>query len=226
MEIVALQIWKIAQVVKFKLLDVEAGHDWLHVQRVWSNAMKIAKSEEEADLSVVQLGVLLHDIADAKFYSGDENIGPDTARSIMMAHKIPSDIIEAVIHIVKNIGYKESISGSKIFRSKALDIVQDADRLDAMGAVGIARAFSYGGFKNRRFYAIGQQPETYMTKESYKKSQGPTLHHFYEKLFKLKDKMNTDMGRQLAIGRHEFMELYLRTFYQELLTHDIETKSE
>lgn len=200
--------------VKQTLKDAEGGHDWFHIERVYKNSILIAKNEP-VDEFVVALGALLHDIADSKFYDGDETVGPKLAREFLFKHNIDSAIIEHVIQIIENISFKSSLEGVSQFKSAELDVVQDADRLDAIGAIGIARTFNYGGFKNRAIYNPEISPNLNMTKAEYKASRAPTINHFYEKLLLLKDKMNTKTGKQLAEKRHEFMQLYLQQFYAE-----------
>lgn len=199
--------------VKEKLNDAEGGHDWFHIERVYKNALLIAK-DTPCDLTVVKLGALLHDIADSKFHNGDEAIGPKTARLFLESENVPEDIIKHVVNIIENISYKGGNFEIK-FTSAELDIVQDADRLDAIGAIGVARAFNYGGFKDRTIYDPNIAPITNMTKEEYKKNNAPTINHFYEKLLLLKDKMNTETGKEIATERHRFMETFLSQFYAE-----------
>jgi len=199
--------------VKGQLENAEGGHDWFHIERVYKNALLIAK-EEVCNLQVVQLSALLHDIADSKFHNGDETIGPKIARQFLESAKVPDAIINHVVLIIENISFKGG-NFDKKFHSAELDIVQDADRLDAIGAIGIARAFNYGGFKNRALYDPEIAPNTNMTIDEYKNSQAPTLNHFYEKLLLLKDKMNTSTGKKIAKERHRFMENFLAQFYAE-----------
>ena len=199
--------------VKKELADAEGGHDWFHIERVYKNALLIAQSET-CDLEVVKLGALLHDIADSKFHHGDETLAPEKAREFLELENVAEETIAHVIDIIKNISFKGG-HFEKTFTSKELDIVQDADRLDALGAIGIARAFNYGGFKNRVLYDPEITPDLSMSKEKYKASQAPTLNHFYEKLLLLKDKMNTKSGKHIAIERHMFMENFLSQFYEE-----------
>ena len=199
--------------VKQRLQNAEGGHDWFHIERVYKNSLLIAK-DENCDLLVVQLGALLHDIADSKFHNGDETIGSKTARNFLKHQKVSENIIQHVIDIIENISFKGG-NFNKKFTSIELEIVQDADRLDAIGAIGIARTFNYGGFKNRAIYDPNVAPNLTMTKEEYKNSESPTLNHFYEKLLLLKDKMNTQTGKKLAEKRHEFMLLFLEEFYAE-----------
>ena len=199
--------------VKQKLENAEAGHDWFHMERVYKNALLIAEGEA-CDLMIVKLGALLHDIADSKFNDGDETVGPKVAREFLESQNASEETIQHVVNIIENISFKGG-NFDKKFTSKELEIVQDADRLDAIGAIGIARTFNYGGFKNRQLYNPTIAPKLNMTKEEYKKSDAPTLNHFYEKLLLLKDKMNTKTGKQIAQERHKFMELFLSQFYAE-----------
>lgn len=199
--------------VKKELTNAEGGHDWFHILRVFNNALLISKNEN-VDTLVVALGALLHDIADSKFHEGDETVGPKMAREFLFKHDVDSVIIEHVVKIIEDISFKGGHEEQK-FRSPELDVVQDADRLDAIGAIGIARCFNYGGYKNRMLFDPAIKPNLKMTKEEYKASTSPTINHFYEKLLLLKDKMNTKTGRQIAEKRHQFMELYLNQFYAE-----------
>ena len=201
--------------VKEELKGAEGGHDWFHIERVLKNSILISK-EEKVDVFVVSLAALLHDIADPKFYDGDETVGPKVATKFLKEQEVTSDIIEHVVNIINYISYKNSFEkGVKKFTSKELEVVQDADRLDAIGAIGIARCFNYGGFKNRVLYNPEIIPNLEMSKEEYKKTEAPTINHFYEKLLLLKDKMNTVSGKKIAAQRHHFMELYLEQFYDE-----------
>ena len=200
--------------VKETLEGAEGGHDWFHIERVYKNALLISENEK-VDRFIVQLGALLHDIADAKFYNGDESIGPKKAREFLKKQYVDEDIIIHVENIILFISYKSSLDTSKKFTSPELDVIQDADRLDAIGAIGIARCFNYGGFKNRSLYDPEIEPNLEMTKEQYKKSTTPTINHFYEKLLLLKDKMNTKTGQLLAKERHRYMEQFLQQFYEE-----------
>ena len=200
--------------VKNQLTHAEGGHDWFHIERVYKNALLIAEEEEECDLTVVKLAALLHDIADSKFHGGDESVGPKTARTFLESQNVSEAIISHVIAIIENISFKGG-NFEKKFNSKELEIVQDADRLDAIGAIGIARTFNYGGFKNRPLYNPNIQPNLNMSKEEYKNSESPTLNHFYEKLLLLKDKMNTETGKKIAQKRHDFMVTFLSQFYAE-----------
>ena len=199
--------------VKEKLENAEGGHDWFHIERVFKNAVLISKNEV-CDTTVVKLGALLHDVADSKFHDGDETVGPRIAREFLESENVDEEIIMHVVNIIENISYKGG-NFEKKFSSIELDVVQDADRLDAIGAIGIARTFNYGGFKNRALYDPNIAPNSSMTKEEYKKNDSPTLNHFYEKLLLLKDKMNTQTGKQIAQERHRYMEGFLAQFYAE-----------
>jgi len=202
--------------VKKTLKGAEGGHDWFHIERVYRNAKLIAKSEK-VDLFVVELGALLHDIADAKFHDGDEALGPKKASQFLKSLEVPESIVEHIEKIILHVSFKNSLDTKSEgkFESPELKVIQDADRLDAIGAIGIARAFNYGGFKNRVLYDPTVQPLINQDKETYKKSNAPTINHFYEKLLLLKDKMNAETGKSLAEQRHKFMEEYLQQFYQE-----------
>ena len=199
--------------VKETLKGAEGGHDYFHVERVYKNALLIAKTEI-VDGFIVALGALLHDIADSKFYNGDETIGPKKARTFLESQNVNEEGIVHVEKIIQNISFKGGNFEQK-FKSPELEVIQDADRLDAIGAIGIARCFNYGGYKNRELYNPEILPKLNMTKEEYKKSTAPTLNHFYEKLLLLKVKMNTTTGKNIAQKRHEFMELFLEQFYNE-----------
>lgn len=199
--------------VKRELENAEGGHDWFHIERVYKNTLAIAKNEK-CDLLVCQLGALLHDIADSKFHNGNEEIGPETARKFLESENVSEEIIGQVIQIIQNISFKGG-NFEKQFNSIELQVVQDADRLDAIGAVGTARCLNYGGFKNRTIYDPEIAPNLTMSKEEYKNSDSPTINHFYEKLLLLKDKMNTVSGKKIAENRHKFMEVFLDQFYSE-----------
>lgn len=199
--------------VKKTLKNAEGGHDWWHIYRVWTLAKLIAKTEN-VDKFVVELGALLHDIADSKFNNGDETLGPKLAKEFLKTQNIDKSTINHVILIMENISFKGGKEKQK-FNSPELDVIQDADRLDAIGAIGIARTFNYGGFKNREIYNPEIPPNLEMSKEEYKSSTAPTINHFYEKLLLLKDRMNTNTGMNIAEERHKFMEEYLRQFYKE-----------
>lgn len=206
-------IQQTAAFVQEKLKNAEAGHDWWHIQRVWNNT-KLILETEDADTLVCELTALLHDIADSKFHYGDEHIGPRIAGEFLQSVGLDKSRIEHVQQIIFNMSYKASL-GQVDFHSKELEIVQDADRLDAIGAIGIARAFQYGGFKNREIYNPDILPQQQLSKEAYKNTTAPTINHFYEKLLLLRDKMNTNTAKQIAEHRHLFMESFLQQFYRE-----------
>lgn len=199
--------------VKKTLQNAEAGHDWWHVQRVWNNAKLIGQTET-ADMLVVELAALLHDIADSKFHNGNEELGPQIAGEFLRSLQIEESTVIHVQQIIRNLSFKTSFE-AVVFHSTELNIVQDADRLDAIGAIGIARAFTYGGFKNREIYNPEISPALHISKEEYKNSTAPTINHFYEKLLLLKDKMNTETAKNLAEQRHIFMLNYLDQFKNE-----------
>ena len=199
--------------VKKTLQNAEGGHDWWHIERVYNNALTIAKTEN-VNLFIVSLAALLHDIADSKFNSGNEDIGPEKAVKFLQSMEVDVATITHVENIIRHISFKGGNFKSD-FNSTELAVVQDADRLDAIGAIGIARAFNYGGFKNREIYNPKIAHDLDMTKETYKNSTAPTINHFYEKLLLLKDKMNTVTGSKLAEERHLFMVQFLSQFYEE-----------
>ena len=206
-------IEKTVQFVKQTLAGAEGGHDWFHTQRVWNNAKLIAGSED-VNLFVVELAALLHDIADAKFHDGNETIGAETAGRFLKSLNVSEDIVGHVVHIVRNMSFRKQLDGA-VLSSPEILVVQDADRLDAIGAVGIGRAFSFGGFKNRAMYDPDIKPETNITGETYRNSNAPTINHFYEKLLLLKDMMNTETAKKIAANRHLVMERFLDDFLDE-----------
>ncbi len=201
------------QHVKQVLSGEGSGHDWWHIQRVWNNAKLIAEGEK-ADLFIVELGALLHDIADYKFHNGDEEIGGKTAGEWLEKCNCDPEVIEKVVHIVNHVSFKGNVHENKM-KSIEGKIVQDADRLDAMGAMGIARCFTYGGSKGREIYNPDKKFKPNMTKDEYKSNDGSAINHFYEKLLLLKDLMNTETAKKIATERHIFMEQYLERFFQE-----------
>jgi len=199
--------------VKLTLIDAEAGHDWFHIERVYKTALTI-NALENGDELIVSLAALLHDIADPKFNHGDEEIGPTKAKAFLDSIQVYPEVVAQVKLIIQNMSFKNSFDSAG-FTSKEMQIVQDADRLDAIGAMGIARAFTYGGFKNRVLYDPSIPPVQNHSKESYKNTTAPTINHFYEKLLLLKDMMNTKSGKEIALKRHEFMVSYLDQFFAE-----------
>lgn len=206
-------ITQTANFVRQTLQNAEGGHDWWHIHRVWNNAKRIAQTER-ADGLTVELAALLHDIADSKFHNGDEDIGPRTAENYLKSMGVDDEVVTHVVQIIRHMSYKSGFD-APVFYSTEMGIVQDADRLDALGAIGIARTFSYGGFKGREIYNPEIAPNLNMTKEAYKNTTAPSINHFYEKLLLLKSKMNTATGKQLAEQRHQFMLSYLEQFYME-----------
>ncbi len=203
----------IAGEVRQKLEGEGSGHDWWHVMRVWNMAKCIA-ADENADALVAELAALLHDIADWKFHNGDESVGPKIARQMLEAHSVSNEIINHVCDIIATMSFKGAgvVTEMKTLEGK---IVQDADRLDAIGAIGVARAFAYGGHRNRALYDPDQPPAIHQSKEAYLKNNSPTINHFYEKLLLLKDRMNTPTAKKIAQERHRFLEEYLESFLQE-----------
>ncbi len=206
-------IERVSDEVQKRMQRAESGHDWFHVERVWRNAKMIGK-KEEVNMQVVELGALLHDIADWKFHDGDETAGPRIARELLNTCGADAATIDHVCDIIASISFKGA-GVTTPMKTREGEVVQDADRLDALGAIGIARTFSYGGHKNRLLYDPGQKPVLHQDKEAYKNNNGPTINHFYEKLLLLKDRMNTQTGKRLAQERHVFMEAFLDQFYRE-----------
>jgi uncharacterized protein len=200
--------------VQETLKNAEGGHDWWHIHRVWVNAKRIAASEK-VNLEVVELAALLHDIADAKFHNNDDEIGEQVARKFLETEGVSAQIVEQVCYIIRHISFKGGKENPPEMTAE-LAVVQDADRLDAIGAIGIARAFNYGGFKGRALYNPEIAPDLNMDKSAYRNSNAPTINHFYEKLLLLKDRMNTETGKRMAEERHRFMEAFLTQFYAEV----------
>lgn len=199
--------------VKEKLEGAEAGHDWFHIERVWKLSKKIAE-KEGGNLEVIELSALLHDIADPKFHNGDETLALKISKDFLEEIHVNAELIEQVMFVIKNISFKNRAEAPEN-PPLELQIVQDADRLDAIGAIGIARTFNFGGFKNNLMYHPEIKPNLGMNKEEYKKSNGTTINHFYEKLLLLKDLMNTETAKKIASERHNFMLQFLDEFYKE-----------
>ena len=199
--------------VKEKLEGAEAGHDWFHIERVWKLSKKIAE-KEGGNLEVIELSALLHDIADPKFHNGDETLALKISKDFLEEIHVEGELIEQVLFVIKNISFKNRAEAPEN-PPLELQIVQDADRLDAVGAIGIARTFNFGGFKNNLMYHPEIKPNLGMNKEEYKKSNGTTINHFYEKLLLLKDLMNTETAKKIASERHNFMLQFLDEFYKE-----------
>lgn len=202
-----------AEYIKEKLSGEGSGHDWWHVFRVWKNAVHIGK-EENADLFVVELAALLHDIADWKFQDGDDAVGPQMAREWLEKLAVAENIIVHVCEIIKDASFKGAGVVAKMKTIEGM-VVQDADRLDAIGAIGIARAFAYGGSKGREMHNPEIKPEKHESFAEYKKNKSSTINHFYEKLLLLKELMNTATAKTMAEKRHKVMEEFLNEFFQE-----------
>jgi uncharacterized protein len=200
--------------VKQVLADAEGGHNWYHIERVWKLAKYIQKCEGEGHLLTIELAALLHDISDAKFNGGDEAQGSQMAHAFLIRNEVDPELAGHVETIIKYVSFKGGFPQDQI-HSKEFQIVQDADRLDAMGAIGIARAFNYGGYKNRPLYDPAKPLQEYADSAAYHTSDAPTINHFYEKLLKLKELMNTPTGKELARERHTYMLDFLETFFRE-----------
>jgi uncharacterized protein len=204
---------KTCHFVEQKLAADSSGHDWWHIYRVWNLAKNIA-AQEGANLLIVELSALLHDIADWKFHDGDDTKGPQMAEQFLLESEVTREVIDPVVEIVATISYKGAGVATPM-QSLEGKVVQDADRLDAIGAMGIARTFAYGGHKNRLMYHPDEKPVMHQSFAQYKKNTGHTINHFYEKLLLLKDRMNTTSAKKMAAGRHKFMQSYLDQFYEE-----------
>ncbi|MBN1133200.1 MAG: HD domain-containing protein [Bacteroidales bacterium] len=200
--------------VKSRLEGAESGHDWFHIERVWKMARVIRKMEKKGDILIIELAALLHDIADPKFNDAYHDRSADTAYDFLIAEGLNRDKAAQVKAIINHISFKGGIDPARIDTIE-FKIVQDADRLDAMGAIGIARAFNYGGFKNRPIHDPEIPLQNYRSSKEYHASAAPTINHFYEKLLRLKDLMNTDSGRKIASERHRYMEQFLQQFFRE-----------
>lgn len=206
-------ISKIAEEVRAKLEGEGSGHDWWHVERVWKMAKHIGE-RENADLFVAELGALLHDVADWKFHNGDHSVGPKVASEMLAKHGVPEDVISKVAQIIREVSFK----GAGVNTTPSTlegKVAQDADRLDALGAIGIARTFAYGGHVNREIYNPNIKPVLHQSTEEYAKSKSHTINHFYEKLLLLKDLMNTNAAKEIAEERHVFLEGFLKQFLKE-----------
>lgn len=204
---------RVAAHIKAKFLAESSGHDWYHINRVWQLTRQIA-AQEGANREIAELGALVHDIADWKFHDGDDSVGPREAEALLRREGAPDDVIAAVVDIVATISYKGA-GVTTAMQTLEGQCVQDADRLDAIGAIGIARCFAYGGHAGRLMHDPDEPPVLHQTAAAYKASKGASLNHFYEKLFLLKDRMNTPTGRALAEPRHQFMEDFVAQFLAE-----------
>jgi uncharacterized protein len=206
-------ISKTASYVRKRLENDPTGHDWWHTLRVWNTARYIAK-KEHADMFIVELAALLHDVADWKFHGGDETAGARVSRRLLQKLNVKKDVIDSVCDIIINVSFKGAVYKNRI-KSKEGMVVQDADRLDATGAMGIARCFAFGGYLRRPIYDPSIKPKVNKTVEEYKKMNETSINHFYEKLLLLKGRMNTKTGKRIANSRHKFMENYLKEFFRE-----------
>lgn len=206
-------IHKTINLVQEKLEGTESGHDWFHIERVWKLSLKI-QEKEGGDKLIIELAALLHDIADPKFHNGDETLASKIVRNFLTEQNLDPSVMEKVIFIIENMSFKNRNDAPENLPLE-LKIVQDADRLDAIGAIGIARTFNFGGYKNNLMYHPDIKPKLNQTKEEYKKSNGTTINHFYEKLLLLKDLLNTDTAKNIADHRHQFMLQFLEEFYNE-----------
>lgn len=190
-----------------------SGHDWWHIWRVWKLAKELGR-KEGADLFIVELAALLHDVADWKFYQGDDKVGSRIARQLLSQYDVSEEDIAPVCHILSTMSFKGAGVETKMETLEG-KVVQDADRLDAIGAIGIGRAFAYGGHKNQPIHEPSRKPVLHQTKEEYFHNKGTTINHFYEKLLLLKDRLNTQTAKAMASGRHQFMEQFLKRFFEE-----------
>lgn len=200
--------------VKQKFIEDSSGHDWWHMYRVWKMSKHIAKSEKGVNQTVVELGALLHDIADFKFHDGDIEAGPREARKWLESIGASEDITAHVEDIVRNVSFK----GAKVrnnLKTKEGQIVHDADKLDAIGAIGIARCFAYAGFNGNIMFDPAIKPTLHSSFEQYKDMKPTAINHFYEKLILLKDRMYTETGKKIAAHRHAVIEEFLREFHDE-----------
>ena len=206
-------IENIAQEIKERLKNESSGHDWWHVYRVWRTAKRIGQ-QEKANMLVVELAALLHDIADWKFQAGDDTVGPKKAGELLEKYEVRTEVIEHVCNIIATMTFQGAEVKTEMETLEGR-VVQDADRLDAIGAIGIGRAFAYGGYKNRPMHDPDQKPTRHKSKEEYYSNESTTINHFHEKLLLLKDRMNTKTARKIAKKRHKFMKLFLDEFGEE-----------
>ncbi|MFH0735515.1 MAG: HD domain-containing protein [bacterium] len=200
--------------IKNQFSQEGSGHDWQHIYRVWNTSKQIS-AVEGGNTFIIEMAALLHDIADWKFYGGDLNIGPQKAKEWLTQFNINKKLINSIVDIVANISFK-GIAKKNTNLSPEGQIVQDADRLDTIGAIGIARVFAYSGFTGRQIYNPNLKPIEHKSTESYFNNNNTAINHFYEKLLLLKDLMNTNYAKKLAEERHNFMVLYLNQFFKEV----------
>jgi len=191
-----------------------SGHDWWHVWRVWQTAERLARTERKADRVVVSLGALLHDVGDWKFHGGDLEAAPREAAKLLRHARAGGELVDRVARVCREISYKGAGVADRPTSLEAR-IVQDADRLDAIGAVGVARAFAYGGARGRLLYEPGVKPVLHGSFAAYKRSKSHTINHFHEKLLLLKDRLHTREARRLARERHAFLGTFLKRFHAE-----------
>lgn len=206
-------IQKVQEHVRKTLGDESTGHDWWHAWRVWIMSKKIAK-KEGGDLFVIEITALLHDIADWKFYGGNIKAGSKKAKILLKRLGVDDNTIKHICHIIDNISFKGAGVKNQM-KTKEGKIVQDADRLDAIGAIGIARVFAYGGFKGKEIYNPNIKPKLHKSFKGYKANKGTSINHFYEKLLLLRERLNTKTAQQIAQKRHKFLEDYLKQFFKE-----------
>jgi len=199
--------------VRGALMGDSSGHDWWHVDRVWKMAVRVGEAEG-ADPLIVQLAALLHDIADWKFHGGDLTAGPRAARAWLESQAVGAPVIDAVCAIIDKVSFEGAGVATEMPTIEGR-VVQDADRLDALGAIGIARAFAYGGHDGRPLHDPDSAPVLHASAEAYRNDRGSTINHFHEKLLLLKERMQTRTGRAIAAQRHAFMESYLQQFHAE-----------
>ena len=209
-----------ADFVREKFLHEGSGHDWEHIRRVWQVARALARDTPQANSLITELGALLHDVADWKFHDGDEEAGPRASRTWLESQQTEQSVIEAVELIIREISFK-GLGVATPMSSVEGELVQDADRLDAIGAIGVARAFAYGGHKGRPLHDPAVPPVVHDSFESYKKNTGPTVNHFYEKLLHLRERLHTPAARKVAEERHAFMEQFLTQFLREWEGKDV-----
>ena len=207
------QISHTADFIRKEFSKEGSGHDWWHIYRVWQNARKIL-SYEHADAEVVQLAVLLHELPDEKLFEGGKEQGIRRSREWLNALDVPEEKVNQIEEILRRCSFRDSIDDTAE-PSQELAIVRDADRLDALGAIGIARCFTFNGYKGNMTYDPDNPPNTELNKEEYQKDNSPAINHFYEKLFRLKDLMHTEQGRAMAEHRHQYMEQFIDEFFQE-----------
>lgn len=199
--------------VKNILIKEGTGHDWWHIERVKNNAKSICKNEK-VDNFIVEMAILLHDVGDRKVIKKSED-DYTIAENYLISKKIDSGVVERIMFIIKNMSFSHSLGKNKATTSKEFCVVQDADRLDALGAIGIARAFAFGGSRGRPLYDPEKKAQKYSSREKYIKGSDSSFNHFYEKILLLKDLMNTKTAKKIAKERHEFIKNYMKQFILE-----------